>query len=338
MIALVTGGAGVVGKALCRELLARDVCVRVLVLPGDTQAGFLPRGVEVFYGDVSDYESIRKAFVGVDLVYHLAAILLSTKPGAFGRINAGGTRNVVAAAQEAGVRRLVYVSSISVTYPVLTEYGKSKLAGESCVKDSGLEWTIVRPTLVIGEPVGYGGGIEFNMYADYVRRFPVYFLPGGGKCLKRPVKSVDLVKGIALAGLSENAVKKTYALAGERVLSMADMAKKDIMPAVTAYIREQVDAALAKKALSEALPTAAEESLAASLSEKQVQFAQLIDELKAETAKAAATEEPLAQAFAYRNNVFAKMEELRAVGDSMEAETAAEYWPYPSYTDLLFGV
>ena len=56
MIALVTGGAGVVGKALCRELLARDVCVRVLVLPGDTQAGFLPRGVEVFYGDVSDYE------------------------------------------------------------------------------------------------------------------------------------------------------------------------------------------------------------------------------------------------------------------------------------------
>ena len=121
-------------------------------------------------------------------------------------------------------------------------------------------------------------------------------------------------------------------------LTMADMAKKDIMPAVTAYIREQVDAALAKKALSEALPTAAEESLAASLSEKQVRFAQLIDELKAETAKAAATEEPLAQAFAYRNNVFAKMEELRAVGDSMEAETAAEYWPYPSYTDLLFGV
>ena len=121
-------------------------------------------------------------------------------------------------------------------------------------------------------------------------------------------------------------------------LTMADMAKKDIMPAVTAYIREQVDAALAKKALSEALPTVAEESLAASLSEKQVRFAQLIDELKAETAKAAATEEPLAQAFAYRNNVFAKMEELRAVGDSMEAETAAEYWPYPSYTDLLFGV
>ncbi len=224
MIALVTGGAGVVGTALCRELLACGVCVRVLVLPGDTQAGFLPEGVEVFYGDVTDADSIQKAFAGVDLVYHLAAILLSTKPGAFDRINAGGTRNVVNAAKQTGVKRLVYVSSISVTYPVLTEYGKSKLAGESYVKDSGLQWTIVRPTLVISSPIGTGG-IEFNMFVDYVKRFPVYFMPGGGKCLKRPVKSTDLVKGIALAGLSEHAVGKTYALAGETVLSMADMAK-----------------------------------------------------------------------------------------------------------------
>lgn len=221
MIALVTGGAGVVGKALCRELLSRDVCVRVLVLPGDTQAGFLPEGVEVFYGDVSDYDSIRAAFEGVDLVYHLAAILLSTKKGAFDHINAQGTANVVHAAREAGVSRLVYVSSISVTYPVLTEYGASKLAGESVVKESGLRWTIVRPTLVIGD----GGGVEFNMFAAYVKRFPVYFLPGGGKCLKRPVCSEDLVKGIVAAGLNEEACGKTYSLAGSTVMSMAQMAR-----------------------------------------------------------------------------------------------------------------
>ena len=115
MIALVTGGAGVVGKALCRELMQRGVCVRVLTLPGDTQAGFLPEGVEVFYGDVTDMESIRPAFEGVQVLYHLAAILLSRKKGEFDRINAGGTRNVVRAAREAGVGRLVYVSSISVT-------------------------------------------------------------------------------------------------------------------------------------------------------------------------------------------------------------------------------
>lgn len=221
MIALVTGGAGVVGRALCRELLKRGLCVRVLVLPGDAQAGALPQGVEVFYGDVADYGSICPAFKGVDVVFHLAAILLSTKPGAFDHINAEGTRHVACAAKKAGVSRLLYVSSISVTYPVLTEYGKSKLAGEAFVKQSGIPWTIVRPTLVIGN----GGGIEYNMFVAYVMRFPVYFLPGGGKCLKRPVKSEDLVEGIALAGLSENAVGQTYALAGSKVMTLAQMAQ-----------------------------------------------------------------------------------------------------------------
>ena len=121
-------------------------------------------------------------------------------------------------------------------------------------------------------------------------------------------------------------------------LTMIDMAQKDILPAVSAFIREQVDAALAKKALSAAISAETEEKLAASLSEKQARFAKLIGELAASTEQAAAVKDPLEQAFAYRNLVFSKMEELRAVGDSMEAETAADYWPYPSYTDLLFGV
>lgn len=222
MKALITGGAGVVGRALCRELLDRHVDVRVLTLPGDALAKQLPPEVEVFYGDVTDASSMGIAFEGVDVVFHLAAILLSTDPGAFARINEGGTRNVVECSKAAGVRRLLYVSSISVTYPVRTPYGASKLAGEACVKGSGLDWTIVRPTLVIGD----GGGIEFNMYARYVMRFPLYFLPGGGLAKKRPVRSVDLVQGIAAAGLSGAAVGKTYALAGPEEMTMAEMARR----------------------------------------------------------------------------------------------------------------
>jgi NADH dehydrogenase len=177
--------------------------------------------VELVYGDVTNYGSLRSAFEGIDMVFHLAAILLSTQPSEFERINTQGTRNVISACQDAGVRRLLYVSSISVTYPILTPYGQSKLDGESLVRESGLDWTIVRPTLVIGD----GGGIEFNMYARYVSRFPVYFLPGGGKALKRPVRSADLVQGIAAAGLEDCAIWKTYALAGPSVMTMAQMAE-----------------------------------------------------------------------------------------------------------------
>ena len=121
-------------------------------------------------------------------------------------------------------------------------------------------------------------------------------------------------------------------------LTMADMANKEITPAVTAYVRELTDAALAKKALSEHIPVKVELQLIQSLAEKQEQFVTLTAELEQETEAAAAIEDNLEKAFAYRNRVFAKMEALREVADSMEALTAADFWPYPSYTDLLFGV
>ncbi len=121
-------------------------------------------------------------------------------------------------------------------------------------------------------------------------------------------------------------------------LTMVDMANKDILPAVTAYIRELTDAALAKKALSESISVNAEMKLIKSLTEKQEQFVTLTAELEKETEAAAAIEDNLEKAFAFRNKVFAKMEALRGISDSMEAQTSADYWPYPSYTDLLFGV
>ena len=217
---LITGGAGVVGRALCRELIKRGVCARVITLPGDSLASELPPEVEVRYGDITDYSSVCQAFESVDAVCHLAAVLLSTDESVFDKVNACGTENVIRACNEFHVKRLLYVSSISVTYPILTPYGKSKLRGESLVRESNLEWTIVRPTLVIGE----NGGIEFNIFAGYVCRFPVYFLPGGGGALKRPVRSVDLVSGIASAVLSRVSLGKTYALAGPKVMTMREMA------------------------------------------------------------------------------------------------------------------
>ena len=121
-------------------------------------------------------------------------------------------------------------------------------------------------------------------------------------------------------------------------LTMIDIARKNITPAVSAFVRELIDAALAKKALSASISSAVEENLAAELSEKLEKFVALTDELQDAVIEAASVEENLEKAFAYRNSVFAKMEELRKVGDSMEEKTSAEYWPLPSYTDLLFGV
>lgn len=122
-------------------------------------------------------------------------------------------------------------------------------------------------------------------------------------------------------------------------LTMIDMAKKNILPAVTSYVRDLTDTALAKKALSDAIPTSVEEDLIISLSNKLVCFSKKTAELEEAVIKASDySDDNLKYAKYYRETVFALMQELRAVGDAMETETASEYWPYPSYGELLFGV
>lgn len=122
-------------------------------------------------------------------------------------------------------------------------------------------------------------------------------------------------------------------------LTMIDITKKNILPAVTSYVRDLTDTALAKKALSDAIPTSVEEDLITSLSNKLVCFSKKTAELEEAVIKASDySDDNLKYAKYYRETVFALMQELRAVGDAMETETASEYWPYPSYGELLFGV
>ena len=121
-------------------------------------------------------------------------------------------------------------------------------------------------------------------------------------------------------------------------LTMLDMARKNIAPAVSAFTTSLADSILSKKAVSDAVPTKAEEELLISLSSKLESFCKLIAQLQEEVVKASSVTDNAQEADYYNKYVITKMNELREVGDQMEAETSAEYWPYPSYADLLFSV
>ena len=122
-------------------------------------------------------------------------------------------------------------------------------------------------------------------------------------------------------------------------LTMIDMARKKIAPAVTEFVGSLTEIALSKKALSAAIPTSYEENLIMSLSNKLVCFVNTTNELEDAVLGAAGHKvNILERAKYFREEVFSKMQELRAVGDSMETETASDYWPYPSYSELLFSV
>ena len=121
-------------------------------------------------------------------------------------------------------------------------------------------------------------------------------------------------------------------------LTMVDMAEKNITPAVISFVKEMTDAALAKKALSASVSVYAETSLIEELSADLENFVKKTAELKAATDGIKSISDSLEQAKYCREKVFTLMNELRAVGDAMEKKTSAEYWPYPSYGEILFGV
>jgi nucleoside-diphosphate-sugar epimerase len=220
--ALVTGAAGVMGSRLVRLLAERGWAVRGLVMPGDPLRSRVEGLCEIVEGDLEDVASLERACHDVTLVYHLAAVILSPDPTVFARVNRDGTSHVVQAAIAAGVKHLVYVSSASVIYPRRTRYAQSKLEAEEIVKRApGLKYTIVRPTLVYDE----GGGQEFRLFLQYLRRFPVVPFVGPGRARKRPVFSGDVVDGLVRIAGNARAHGKTYNLSGGEAIAIGEMAR-----------------------------------------------------------------------------------------------------------------
>jgi uncharacterized protein YbjT (DUF2867 family) len=142
----VTGGTGFVGQAVLEEASRRRTSVRALARR--EQASY--KGVEWVRGDLADRDALTRLVAGAEAVLHIAGVVNTPDPLGFHVGNVAGTESVVEAAREAGIRRFVFVSSLSAREPGLSAYGRSKRHAEEVVQTSGLDWTIVRPPAIYG--------------------------------------------------------------------------------------------------------------------------------------------------------------------------------------------
>ena len=221
MRVLVVGGTGFIGTALCAELKRRGHDVTALSRnPG---GGDLPGGVNKAMGDVTQYGSISGAFEGMDAVYNLVALSPLFKPSGgdrmHDRIHRQGTEHVVRAAAEHGVDRLVQMSALGADPDGTTAYIRSKGRAEGIVTDSGLEYTIFRPSVVFGD------GGEFVSFTKLLAPPYVSALPGGGRTRFQPIWVGDLVPMLADAIDAEAHVGETYEIGGPDKLTLAEIAR-----------------------------------------------------------------------------------------------------------------
>jgi nucleoside-diphosphate-sugar epimerase len=223
----VTGGTGFVGGALVRRLLKDNVRVRVLARPSPRADELEGRGAEVICGSLADLEAVKSTVVGTECVYHVAAMVEAPGDTAdFVDANLGGTERVFAACLAAGVRRVVYTSSIAVYGPVregeiITEqtpydlaparrdsYAQSKILADRFAaefsRQHGLPLVILRPGIVFGP----GKALPIGLLGFRVGKTSVVFGKGSNRF---PLNYVEnLVDALLLAGGSLQAGFKHY--------------------------------------------------------------------------------------------------------------------------------
>jgi nucleoside-diphosphate-sugar epimerase len=230
---LVTGASGFVGRALVPALAAAGYAVRAAVrrLP----ARFDPAVEVAAHGDLDEAVDWTPLLAGIDAVAHLAGIA-HTGPGAaqarYDRVNHATTAELAAAAAEAGVKHLVFMSSIRAqsgpsAAGTLTEadvprpidpYGRSKLAAEIAVATSGVSFTVLRPVLV------YGPGVKGNLRTLMrLAALPIP-LPFGALTNRRSLVSIDNLVAATLHVLGHAASRgETYVVAEPRPVSVAEI-------------------------------------------------------------------------------------------------------------------
>lgn len=211
---LLTGATGMLGSRVAKALLGKKISVRATVLR-DAGPG-LPSGpgLEIVEADITRPETLERAFEGVDAVIHCAGLVDGSDSKEFFRVNAEGTKNLVRAAEKAGIKKLVHVSTADVAFR-RGAYSLSKLEGEQAVKASKLKWVVVRPTAIYDERKS-----KISKVLLMARSWPVVPVLGSGRQKLQPVWIGDVADFLIKALESKKSTGKVYTLASESPVSM----------------------------------------------------------------------------------------------------------------------
>ena len=195
MTVLVTGATGFLGRRVVQKLLEHNYQVRCLVHSPGRERIFPPGQVDVYYGDINSPEALASACRGVEQVVHLVGIIRERRGATYHQVNRVGVENVVAAARAGGsLRHLVLISALGAANDPAFPYLHSKWQGEQAVVNSGLPYTILRPSVIFGE------GDEFlNALAALVRLFPLVPVVGSGRNRMQPIAAEDVAQCIVLS-------------------------------------------------------------------------------------------------------------------------------------------
>ena len=213
---LVTGGAGYIGSILVPALLDRGFAVRAMARNPDRLDGVdWHDRVEAVRGDLGEPDSLTAAFDGVDVVYYLVHSMGSAKD--FVAEEARSARNVVAAAQRAGVRRLVYLSGLHPSGVKLSPHLRSRVAVGDIMLESGIDTVVLQAGIVIGS-----GSASFEMLRHLTNRLPAMTTPKWVHNKIQPIAIDDALHYLVAAADAAMQTSRTWDIGGPDVLEYGE--------------------------------------------------------------------------------------------------------------------
>lgn len=225
MRVFITGGTGYVGQAVVQACLEHEHEVVLLVRP-DSEKKSLgisvtdPERVQIKTGDVLNPESISDAMSDCDAVIHLVGIIreLPSHGITFEKLHVQAVRNVIEAARSHKIRRYVHMSALGAHIGSASGYSHSKGVAEKIVQESGLDWTIFRPSVI------FGNHSEFvTMLADMVRKTPIIPVIGTGMYRLQPVSLANVAEAFAQSLTRPDTTQHIYEVGGPVSYSYDEM-------------------------------------------------------------------------------------------------------------------
>ncbi|HEU4439719.1 MAG TPA: NAD(P)H-binding protein [Methylomirabilota bacterium] len=216
----VTGGTGFVGKNVVRALLAHGFLVRLLVRPGSEHdlKGF--ESIDRVPGDVMKPDGLASSAEGCSALIHLVGIIEEQRRRGvtFERLHVQATRNMLALAGTAGIKRYVQMSALGTRPDARARYHRTKWEAEEAVRASELEWTIFRPSIIFGR-----GDAFVSMLARLIKRAPVVPVLGSGRYRLQPIPVEQVAEGFARVLRAPAGVRQTYEVAGPVPYAFVDL-------------------------------------------------------------------------------------------------------------------
>jgi len=218
----VLGGSGFVGVHVCNQLTERGYRVTVPVRDRErakVDLITLPT-VDVVPADIHDPETLRLEIRGCDAVINLVGVLHDGRGKAsFREVHVELTRKVVEACRRNGIRRLVHMSALNAGLGAPSQYLKSRGEAEDIVRQSGLDFTIFRPSVIFGREDRF-----LNLFARLLALFPVLPL-GSPNARFKPVYVVDVARAFAESLKRLESFGRTYDLVGTKVYTLRELVR-----------------------------------------------------------------------------------------------------------------